>query len=134
MTLAPFYTAPDFVKIHLIGALIVTLLTPLQFWGFRKGSMPHRITGYVWLAAMLAVAISSFWINALVGPNIAGFGIIHLLSVMALFSVVRIIQTARAGQMIAHYGYVRGLSIGFFVAGIFTFVPPRLMARMFGLG
>ena len=133
MTLAPFFAAPGHVQVHLVAALVVMALTPLQFLGFRKGSMPHRISGYGWLAAMLVVAISSFSITNLIGPSAGGYGVIHLLSLAAIFSSVMIVIHARAGRVIAHRAYVKGLTIGFFIAGIFTLVPPRLMTRIFEL-
>jgi uncharacterized membrane protein len=131
LTLAPFYAASIFVKIHILAALMVAALTPLQFWGFRKGSLPHRISGYAWLTAMLVVAISSFWITSHFPFSIAGFSPIHILSGVAPFSIWRIIQTARSGQMKAHFGHVCGLAIGFWIAGALTFVPPRILGRMF---
>jgi uncharacterized membrane protein len=130
MSLAPFYAAPIFVKIHMLAALGAALLTPFQFWGFRKGSLAHRASGYVWLVCMLVVAVSSFWITSHLALNIGGFSPIHLFSILAPYSIVRIIQTARAGQVMAHRGHVRGLAIGFWIAGLFTLVPPRILGRI----
>lgn len=130
MTLAPFYAAPDFVKVHILAALTVTVMMPVQFLGFVKGSAAHRASGYVWLCAMLVVALSSFWIKTTFPLQILGYGPIHLLSLLALYSIVGIIRTARAGHVIAHQKTVRGLSIGFSVAGIFTLLPSRIMGQM----
>lgn len=131
MTLAPFYAAPIFVKVHILAALMVAVLSPLQFWGPRKGSVPHRVSGYVWLAAMVVVAVSSFWISSNFPLNIGGFGLIHILSLFAFFSVIRIVHTARMGQVKAHRGHVQGLAISFWIAGIFTLIPPRIIGRIF---
>lgn len=134
MTLAPFYAAPIFVKIHILAALVVAALTPLQFWGFRKGSLPHRVSGYIWLCGMLIVAVTSFWITSNLSLNIGGFSLIHGLSVFTFFSAFMIARHARAGRISAHRGYVTGLAIGFWIAGAFTLIPPRIMGRIFGLG
>lgn len=130
MTLAPFHAASPAIQIHILAALVVVALTPLQFAGFRKGSAPHRITGYAWLAAMTVLALASFLIPAEVGPSLAGFGFIHTLSVMALVSVALAIRHARAGAITAHRKTLMWLSIGFFVAGALTFAPGRIMGRM----
>jgi uncharacterized membrane protein len=130
MTLAPFYAAPIFVKVHMVAAMVVVVLTPVQFWGLRKGSLAHRISGYLWLAGMLVVAISSFWITSTFGLSIWGFSPIHLFSIIAPYFVFRIIRTARAGALAAHRGHVRGLAIGFWIAGLFTLIPPRVLGRM----
>lgn len=134
MTLAPFYAAPIFVKIHILAALVVAALTPLQFWGFRKGSLPHRISGYLWIAAMLVVAGSSFWITSHLPISFMGFSPIHIFSVLAPHSCYQIVRHARAGRMVHHHRHVIGLNIGFWVAGAFTFMPTRIMGRIFGLG
>jgi uncharacterized membrane protein len=130
MTLTPFYAAPVFIKVHILAALVVVALTPLQFWGFRKGSLPHRASGYLWLTAMLVVAISSFWVRSTIPFNIAGFGPIHLLSVLALFSIYNAIRHARSGNITGHRKTLVGLSIGFWLAGAFTLIPPRIMGQI----
>jgi len=130
MTLAPFIAAPMFIKVHIVSALTVVALSPLQFWGLRKGSMAHRVAGYGWLLAMLLVAISSFWIKTNFPLQIMGYGPIHLLSLLALYSSVMIPLYARKHNVIAHRKTVRGLSIGFWLAAVFTFMPPRIMWQM----
>lgn len=130
MTLAPFYAAPLFVKAHILGALVVVVLTPLQFWGLSKGSLAHRTSGYLWLGAMLVVALSSFYIPSVFAVSFAGFGPIHLLSVFALYSIFTAIRYARAGNIRGHRLTLIGLAIGFWIAGVFTLVPPRMMWRI----
>jgi len=133
MTLAPFYAAPLFIKTHIIAALIVAGLSPLQFWGWRRGGLTHRASGYLWIAAMITVAVSSFWIKTDFPLQIAGYGPIHLLSLLALYSVAVALVHARQGRPDEHMRALRGLSIGFWIAAAFTFVPPRIMAQIVGL-
>lgn len=130
MTLAPFYAAPGHIQTHIVAALVVAGLSPLQFWGFRKGSLPHRVSGYLWMAAMLVVAISSFWIRPDAPFHFYGFGPIHLLSLLALYSVVMTLRAARRGDIEAHRKGLRGLSIGFWLAAAFTLMPPRIMHQI----
>ncbi|MGL5448673.1 MAG: DUF2306 domain-containing protein [Rhabdaerophilum sp.] len=130
MSLTPFYAAPIFVKIHILAALLVATLTPLQFWGFRKGSFKHRVSGYGWLSGMVIVAVTSFSITSVFPLSFGGYGFIHLLSVFALFSSWQIVRHARAGNISAHRSYVIGLAIGFWIAGVFTLITPRIMGRI----
>ncbi|KAF0231283.1 MAG: hypothetical protein FD175_1152 [Beijerinckiaceae bacterium] len=131
MTLAPFYAASGFIKAHIVAALVVVALTPLQFWGFRKGSTAHRATGYLWLGAMLVVAISSFFIPSTIPFALMGFGPVHLLSVLTLFSVYTSVRYARAGNVTGHSKTLRVLSISFWIAAALTLVPEgRIMAMI----
>lgn len=131
MTLAPFYAATPFIKVHILAALTVATLTPFQFWGFRKGSPAHRTTGYIWLGAMLVVAISSFWIHSSGVPvRLGPYSVIHLLSVLALVSIWQAIRFARAGNITGHRKTLIYLAIGFWVAGAFTLAPERIMGRL----
>jgi uncharacterized membrane protein len=128
--LAPFFAAPAVIQVHIVAALLVAMLTPFQFWGVRKGSLPHRVAGYGWLAAMVVVALSSFGIVSRSRISFMGFGLIHLLSVFALVTSVRIVETARRGAVSAHFRHVRGLAIGFWIAGAFTLLPSRIMGQI----
>ncbi|HRE22142.1 MAG TPA: DUF2306 domain-containing protein [Rhabdaerophilum sp.] len=130
MTLAPLLAAPPAIQIHAIAALLVALLWPFQFWWIRKGSGVHRATGYVWLTAMVIVVFSSFLIPSTLPVRIGPFGPIHLLSALALYSVVRAVQYARAHSREGHRRTLVGLSIGFWLAGLFTLDPGRIMGRM----
>jgi uncharacterized membrane protein len=130
MNPAPFLSAPVSVQVHMLAALVVLALTPIQFAGFRKGSVPHRFSGYVWLSGMAVLALSSFFIAAEVGPSVAGFGFIHLLSVLILLLIVRAVAKARSGDVAAHRRAVIIAAVSFMVAGALAFLPPRIMARI----
>lgn len=130
MTLVPFIAAPLYIKVHILSALVVMALSSLQYWGLQKGSMAHRVAGYGWLFAMFVVAISSFWIKTDFPLQVFGYGPIHLLSLMTLYSVIAIPFYARARNVIGHRKAVKGMSIGFWLAALFTFTPPRLMWQM----
>lgn len=127
MALTAFYAAPLVVKGHILAALTVAALTPVQFWGFRKGSQPHRATGYVWLGAMLAVALTSLFMTSNFRYSVVGFGPIHLLSLVSLLSIYVALRHARGGNVAAHRKTLIFLALGFWVAAAFTFMPQRLM-------
>jgi uncharacterized membrane protein len=130
MTLAPLLAAPLHIKLHIGAAVVVAGLTPFQFWIWRKGSLPHRASGIVWMAAMLVVAGSSFWITSTFPKQVFGFGPIHLLSILAFYSVATAILHARAHRIRAHQMTLLFLTIGFWIAGAFTLVPSRLIGRV----
>ena len=59
-----------------------------------KGTLPHRTLGWVWVALMLVISASSFWIHGirLWGP----WSPIHLLSVFTpIMLVVGVVAAAR---------------------------------------
>jgi uncharacterized membrane protein len=130
MTLAPFDAASLSIKLHIMAAIAVIMLTPVQFIGFRKGSAPHRVAGYLWLVAMVAVALSSFAISSRFSLSVAGFGLIHLLSVLTLCSCVVAVLAARTHHVSRHRWTLIILTVSFFVAGAFTFLPSRIMYRI----
>jgi uncharacterized membrane protein len=130
MNFAPLAAAPFAVQIHVAAALIVAVLTPFQFWIWRKGSRLHRISGALWMTAILVVAGSSFWITSTFTKRAFGFGPIHLLSLLAFYSVTTAVLHARAHRIDAHRRTLRLLAIGFWIAGAFTLVPPRLIGRV----
>jgi uncharacterized membrane protein len=130
MTLAPFHAAPFHIQLHLLAALLVLALTPVQFFGLRKGSPEHKAAGYLWLASMVVVAVTSFFIRSHLSVSVFGFSPIHLLSVLALFSVVQAIRFARARNITAHRKTLLSLTFGFLAAGAFTLAPSRIMGRI----
>ena len=130
MTLAPFYAAPLFVKLHILAALLVVALTPVQFLGFPKGSPAHRATGTLWLLAMVTVALTSLTITSRFRLSFAGFGPIHLLSLLTLASCFGAWQAARHHEVTRHRLTLIALTLSFFIAGAFTFLPGRIMHRI----
>jgi uncharacterized membrane protein len=98
----------------------------------KKGTQLHRMTGYLWVALIAVVAISSFWIHDLriIGP----FSPIHLLSIWALYNLIQAIRAARAGDITSHAQSMRSLYFYALIgAGAFTLLPGRVMhAVVFG--
>lgn len=120
--------APLAVQIHVVTALAAICLTPIQLLRRRRDGL-HRATGYLWVCAMAATAISAFWISEL--RVIGRFSPIHLLSVYVLWSLWVAINAARRGQIDLHRRAMTDTAFwGLGVAGAFTFVPGRLMSRV----
>lgn len=121
---------PSLVWIHLATILVATALTPVMLLRTR-GDRRHRTVGKVWIAAMLATAITSLSIH-LSGPG--RFSIIHLLSIWTLIQVPLIWWTARCHNVARHRRAVHGMVLGaLLIAGFFTFPFHRMLgAWLFG--
>lgn len=101
-----------------------------------KGTLRHRVVGYVWCVLMVVTALVSFTINTLT-PQLP-FSPIHALSVLTLVTIPGIIYNARTHRVAQHRRSVLILMAGgLVVAGFFTFLPARalgqLVFRLFGL-
>jgi uncharacterized membrane protein len=111
---------------------------PLAFYllGKPKGTTHHRLLGKIWCGLMVATALSALMIRGYFLPNWHGINFIHIFSLMTLVGVPRIIMSARRHDVVAHQQSVLGLCFGgLFIAGLFAFLPGRLMgAWLFGLG
>lgn len=88
----------------------------------RKGDRLHRMFGRTWAILMIVTAIASF------GVQSAGhLSWIHILSVLVLFSVPRGVVMAMRGRIDAHRRIMTNVYIGLIVAGLFVFLPGRLL-------
>jgi uncharacterized membrane protein len=105
-------------------ALIVGALMLLR----RKGTPSHKVLGRVWVFAMAAVAISSFWIFEIRGG--AGPSWIHLLSVWTLVSLTLAVWFIRRGNVRAHKGFMVGTFVGLAGAGLAALAPGRALSRL----
>lgn len=91
-----------------------------------KGTSQHRIIGYIWVALLGLVALSSFWIHDIrqVGP----FSFIHVLSVVVLINLYSGIRAIQAGNIVAHRSTMRWMYFAALIgAGAFTLLPGRDM-------
>ena len=128
MNFAPLANAPFPIQLHAYAALAAFVLGAVQLAGV-KGTNRHRALGYTWVALMLTVALSSFWIQDMRvwGP----WSPIHLLSILALVMLPTAIYFARVHRVRGHKLTMLGLFAGALViAGGFTFVPGRIMHRV----
>ena len=131
MSLAPLLDAAPQIPLHALAAMAAFVLGLIQFIS-PKGTLPHRTIGWIWIALMAVVAISSFWIHQirLIGP----FSPIHLLSIFTLIMLPLAVWLAHRHRVVAHRGFMIGIFTGALViAGLFTLVPGRIMhAVVFG--
>jgi uncharacterized membrane protein len=131
VTLAPLLSASPAIQFHAFAAMgafalgVVQLSTP-------KGTLPHRTVGWIWVTLMLVVSISAFFIHQL---RIWGqWSPIHLLAIFTLVMLPVAVWRAHKHKVEAHRRAMLGLFVGALViAGLFTFVPGRIMyAVIFG--
>ena len=131
MSLAPLLNAAPAIQLHAFAAMAAFVLGVVQL-AAPKGTLPHRTIGWVWVVLMVIVATTSFWIHDLRmwGP----WSAIHLLSIFTLVMLPLAVMHARRHDVGNHRKSMIGIFAGALViAGLFTFVPGRIMhAVVFG--
>ena len=129
MSLQPLFDEGLLVTFHALAALTALFLGIFQIVR-PKGTGLHRMIGYIWVTAIISVAISSFWISSgfrMVGP----FSPIHLLSIFTLVMVTMGIIYARRGQIRNHKRTMIQLFwFALVVTGGFTLLPGRIMHQV----
>jgi uncharacterized membrane protein len=131
MSLAPLLNASPAIQLHAFAAMGAFVLGVVQLVA-PKGTLPHRSLGWIWVVLMLIVCATSFWIHELRlwGP----WSPIHLLSIFTLIMLPVAVVQARRHNVVGHRTAMIGIFTGALViAGLFTFVPGRIMhALAFG--
>jgi uncharacterized membrane protein len=125
MSLAPLLDAAPAIPVHAFAAMAAFALGVVQL-AAPKGTLPHRTLGWIWVALMAVVAVSSFWIHQLrlIGP----WSPIHLLSIFTPIMLVLGVWYARRHNVRGHRITMISIFAGALViAGLFTFVPGRIM-------
>jgi uncharacterized membrane protein len=125
MSLAPLLEAPVATQIHAFAAMAAFALGIVQL-AAPKGTLPHRAVGWTWVVLMVTVAATSFFIHdlRLWGP----WSPIHLLSIFTLIMLPIAVMHARRHRVASHRYSMIGIFTGALViAGLFTFVPGRIM-------
>lgn len=125
MTLQPLLDAAPAIQIHAFAAMAAFALGFIQF-AAPKGTLPHRTIGFVWVALMIVICVTSFWIQDLRvwGP----WSPIHLLSIFTLATLPFAILHARRHRVTQHRNAMLAMFAGaLLIAGLFTFVPGRIM-------
>jgi uncharacterized membrane protein len=116
------------IKIHLATVLTAFGLATVQIIG-PKGRTMHRVIGWTLVALLLTTAISSAFIR-----NPAGglFNPFQIFSVWTLIAVPWAVYAARRRNVAFHARMMTGFYVGsLVVAGLLTFIPGRLLWRVF---
>lgn len=131
MTLAPLLDAAPQIRVHAFAAIAAFGLGLVQL-SAPKGTLPHRTVGWVWVALMFVVCVSSFFIHDI--RMLSPWSPIHLLSIYVLIILPLAVLAARRHVVEPHRRRMLALFLGALViAGAFTFWPGRIMhAVVFG--
>lgn len=128
MSLEPLLAASGAIQFH-VAAAVLALGIGLGILLGPKGTVPHRIMGWLWALLMAAVALGSFWIHEL--KIVGDFSPIHLLSIAALAGLPVLVLAARRHDLRRHRRMVYTLYFAALVAaGLFAFMPGRIMSRV----
>lgn len=115
------------IPAHAAMATIALTLGAYNLLRKRKGDRSHRIVGRVWVAAMYATIISSFFIREL---RPGQFSWIHGLSVFTFVTLTVALWAAMTGRVRTHRRFVTGSYFGLVGAFIGAVaVPIRYLPR-----
>ncbi len=116
------------IHVHLaaaVAALAIGAVIMLR----PKGVGLHKTLGWTWVAAMAVTAVSSFLIRGLNGDALS---LIHALSGWTIIALPMAVAAVRRGDVARHRRSMTSLFLGgLLIAGAFTFIPGRLMWRVF---
>jgi uncharacterized membrane protein len=131
VSLAPLLNAEPAIQLHAFTAMAAFALGAVQL-SAPKGTLPHRTAGWIWVALMVIVAVSSFFIHDL--RMWEAWSPIHLLSVFTLAMLPLAVMHARRHRVDRHRRAMIAIFVGALViAGLFTLAPGRIMhAVVFG--
>ena len=116
------------IWLHLVAALLALGLGTANLV-LAKGTRRHRMVGAMWIAAMLFVTLSSWWIREL---NDGALSWIHGLTVWTLICMVVAIYAIRTGRIRLHAGFMIGTMAGVLVTGLVALTPGRFISRVLG--
>jgi uncharacterized membrane protein len=128
MNFALFLDASPVIQFHTIAALAALVLGAYVLL-VRKGTTRHKMSGRVWAALMIVVALTAFGIH-----EIRMFGLfspIHLLSIVVLAALAWAISAIRQRSVATHERIMTFLFFGGLVLpGLFTLLPERLLYKV----
>lgn len=112
-----------------LGTVIPALLLGAFLLLTKKGTQVHRQAGKVYMVLMLVTATLSLFMSARVGPVFFGhFGLIHLLSLLTIYTVPISYFAVKKGHIKKHkYSMIMLYIGGIFIAGMFALMPGRLL-------
>ena len=125
MSLAPLLDASPAIQAHAFAAMSAVVLGIVQL-SAPKGTLPHRTIGWIWVALMVVVGVSSFFIH---GMRLFGiWSPIHLLSIFILLALPLAVLAAHRHAVDRHRRAMISIFLGgLVVAGLLTFLPGRIM-------
>ena len=127
-TLDPLVRADTVIQIH-VAAAMTTLVVGVILLCARKGFRLHKQLGWTWVVAMGVTALSSFFITGIFQHS---YSPIHALSAWTMISLPMGIAAIRRRDVARHRKTMTGMFVGGIgIAGLFSFLPGRLMWTIF---
>lgn len=127
-TFEPVLSASMAVQVHIASALSAFVIGATLMLA-PKGLRFHRTLGWAWVVAMTITAGSSFFITGMMGSN---YSPIHALSAWTMIGLPFGIAAVRRRNIREHRQSMTGMFVGaILVAGLFSFLPGRLMWDIF---
>ena len=111
----------DIRIIHMIPALVCVFLGAYIFLS-KKGDQLHKFNGRVWAFLMLFVAVTGLFITGGPFEIYAGYGYIHLFSVLTIISVSFAVWAVKKKRYKLHAVSMIATFIGLVFAGIFAVI------------
>jgi uncharacterized membrane protein len=112
------------IQLHLAAVMTALAIGVILMIGV-KGSTMHRALGWVWVLAMMTGAVSSLFIRTV---NHGAFSYLHLFSGWTIVMLPMAVAFARRRNVRRHARAMTGLFTGgLILAGLFAFLPGRLM-------
>ena len=127
VSVEPLLRAAPEIQLHAFVAMAAFVLGVVQL-AASKGTLPHRMLGWIWVGLLLTISVSSFFIHGDSYRLWRNWSPIHLLSVFTPLMLILGVLAARSHRVRAHQITMISIFTGALViAGIFTFVPGRIM-------
>lgn len=124
----PLLEASLAVQVH-VAAAMATFFIGLVLLCAPKGFTLHRTLGWTWVVSMAITAGSSFFITGLMGSS---YSPIHALSAWTMIGLPFGIAAIRRRDIKKHRSTMTGMFVGgMAIAGMFSFLPGRMMWHVF---
>jgi uncharacterized membrane protein len=129
---APILSASLPIQLHL-AAIAGAIVVGVVLISGVKGTRLHRILGWSWASFIVFAAASALFIHAPTGlPSVGGVGVLHIFSGVTLAAAPLGVLAARRHDVARHARIMTGLFVGGLgVAGLFAFLPGRLLWTVF---
>ncbi|MGF1463112.1 MAG: DUF2306 domain-containing protein [Maricaulaceae bacterium] len=133
MAIEAFFEAPRIIQAHALAAGAAVLLGGVQVAGPKLGRRVHRLLGWSWVAIMAFVVLTAVLMRPVMLGELKGWAfqpvmVFIPLTAWGLWGGLRHI---RSGRIKRHARTMRQLYAGaLIVAGVFAFLPSRLMGKV----
>ena len=124
LDLTPLLNVPLSVQVH-VAAAVFAMVVGVVIFLLPKGTGFHRLLGWSWVGSMIIVAATSV---AMIADMRTGINPLHAFTALTVVSLWAGLTGIRRGDVKRHAGSMVGLYVGgLIIAGVFAFIPGRVM-------